>query len=80
MLVEWVASLSSEHPDSIVIAPQLKHHVFWESFNDYYKRHITGYVVPFSITDSLDHYGKKRQAHELDVLTCLNLFDTKKLV
>lgn len=80
MLVDRIASYSPPHTDSIVIAPQLNHHVFWESFTELYQKKINGYIVPFSFTDSLEHYGKKRQAHELDILTCLNLLHDKQLV
>ena len=57
---------------SIVIAPQLEHHIFRESFTHTYQQLINGYVVPFSITKSLEQYHRTRQPHELDVLTCLN--------
>lgn len=72
MLIEWIASFSTYSNDIIVIAPQLKHSLFWESFTDIYSKEINGYVVPFSITDTLNNHGKQRQPSELDILTCLN--------
>lgn len=72
MLVERLANYSMNHEDIIVIAPELKHHTFRESFTTTYHDKINGYVVPFSITSSLQQFGRKRQPHELDVLTCIN--------
>ena len=76
MLIERLANYCDKEEDSIVIAPQLEHHVFRESFTHTYQQLINGYVVPFSITKSLQQYHRTRQPHELDVLTCLNVLHT----
>ena len=56
MLIDRIASCSSQSNDIIIIAPQLQHYVFRESFTDIYSNKINGYVVPFSITNTLHHY------------------------
>lgn len=80
ILIQWIDENREDITHCVVSYPDLQNTFFAQQFITIYQDRIGWYIVPNSIAHELDQFGRKRQPHELDILTYLNFSETKEFI
>ncbi len=81
MLAKRLRQYIDQENDLILISSLTKNIFFQKQFNKWYNHFINWFILPFSHSNILDTYWRKRESEELNILTFLNSQkDFKKII
>ncbi len=81
MLAKWLRQYINQNNDLILISSLSRNIFFQKQFNKRYNHFINWFILPFSYSNTLNVFNKKRDPQELNILTFLNyLPDLNKII
>ena len=71
-LMRWMKEYVVPGQDLIIVSSLISNKYFLDRFNQQYKKHTNGFIVPLHYTSDLHTFQRNWESDEIDILTMLN--------